>query len=130
MSPTLIHLIELFATLTAGIFGGSFAVAWLNRRKTAAEANKVTVEAESVEIKGHLETIDRILKFNQDLLQRVEKLEAMVEEGDRREQNLEARVGELASKIGQLENENASLRERCRKLEGENASLREAVSEA
>jgi len=69
----------------------------------------------------------RLLEFNRDLLKRVEKLEEMVEAGDRREQALEGRVAELAGAITRLESENQSLRARCKKLEGENAELREEV---
>jgi predicted RNase H-like nuclease (RuvC/YqgF family) len=127
MNPTLAHILELVATLIVGVFGGSFAVAVLNRRKTEAEAEKVHVEAESVIVGGHLETADRLLEFNRDLLKRVEKLEEMVEAGDRREQALESRVAELAGAITRLEAENQSLRARCKKLEGENAELREEV---
>lgn len=129
MNDAIFEAMKDLAVGVLGVLGGGFGIAWLNRRKTNAEAKRITVEADQVEVKGHLETIDRILEFNRDLLTRVEKLERMVEAGDKREQALEARVGELFSKVQSLETENANLRARCRKLETENAELREALPE-
>lgn len=129
MNPAVYEALQLALTLIVGIFGGSFAVAWLNRKKTNAEAEKFHVEADQVVVGGHLKTADRLLAFNRDLLKRVERLEKMVEAGDRREQALEDRVGELAGKVGQLEIENTNLRARCKRLEGENAELRSEIED-
>ena len=119
---TIPPIFETFLTLIAGIAGGGFGIAILNRKKTKAETK-------GIETNSSLLTVDRVLAFNQDLLKRVEKLEEQVEEDRRREDLLEGRISALGGSVAKLERENVRLRDRCENLETENASLKQIVAD-
>lgn len=113
MNNYFLELGTLVATVIIGILGGSFGTALLQRKLDRTRADKIEIDAESVEVGNHLKVAQRAMEFNRDLLSRVEALERA--------------MAKLSEEVRHLEEENAQLRDRCRKLERENAALRREI---
>ena len=106
-------------TAIVGVLGGGGVVAWINRKKTNAEAD-------GLHISGHMEIVDRTLDWNKQLLEERDKLIKRIEAI---EKNFDARFEKMEKEIEALENENKSLRLRCRKLEEEKEQMKSLIDE-
>ena len=105
-----IEVAKIAGGIIGGMLSGGLLVAILNRRKTSAEAQKLLAETGLTNLSGKLEILDRYSKFNQELLERMAKMEL--------------RIASLETEVHQLEQENDKLSRRCKALEEENRTLR------
>ena len=110
--------ITVILAIVGAIGGGGF-VAWMHRKKTAAEAGNLNVT-------GSMKIVDRTMEWNAALLEeRKENLRLISE----MENKWETRFLKLELEIKQLEEENDALRGRCRKLELEKREMEKRIKE-
>ena len=122
-----IEIIKAASSVVAGIVTGGTLVAFINRRKTAAEAGKANAEADKTKVDGDLGIVDRYSDWNQQLLAERDKLISRIET---LESKFTARFEKMDKEIDRLEKENEELRYRCRSLEKEKESMQQRIDEA
>ena len=125
MSEEILDALVSLVGVAGGILGGGALVAWIQRRKTNAEAGKVSAEAGNVVLSGKLEILDRTMEWNRELLKRIEGVEENFKQQAKRETELIHRIDALEREVDKLEGENRALRSRCKKLETEVGELEE-----
>lgn len=111
--------IVAIVTAVGGVLGGGALVAWLNRKKTKAEAT-------GIEVSGHMEIVDRTLDWNRQLLEERDKLISRI---DAIEEQFNTRLQKMEREIDELEKENGKLRERCRALEKEKEQMQNKLED-
>lgn len=115
--PEVWDAVVVVLTIVASVVSGGGFVAWVNRRKTQAEAK-------GIEVSGHLEVVDRTLAWNKILLGERDKLVARIET---LEKTFNERLAKMEREIETLERENDELRARCRALEQEKERMRDQL---